>query len=630
MGNHFTNYLKYIEQQSPGITPSIRNTIDELIPANIKTFSFRDHITGLLLGNVQSGKTSQIFGIISAAADEGFPFFIFLTTDNVYLYEQTFKRALSSLETFKICGEDDDLSFLVSKMRKKPMLILLKKNTRVLQRWKNNLASSKLCEGHPLFIIDDEGDAASLNTKVNKQEQSTINKHLDEMKSLANSSIYLQVTATPQSLFLQSIQSNWKPSFVCYFKPGKSYLGGDFFYCDPPSKCIKVTQENELDDLRDRDKPITDGLRLSLQAFLIAGAHSILSEKTTVCNFLVHPSVRILDHESVATKLGEYLNDMLIAISEDESGLILKDSWDDLKSTKTDLLPFEDIHIFIKQYLNEEKIQLSVMNSTGNLPQEYLHGMNIIVGGNSLGRGVTFPFLQTVYYCRTAKSPQADTFWQHCRMFGYDRDPDLMRIFLPPSLLKLFIELNNSNRALLAQVSKGNPDDIILLYDPKIKPTRPNVIDKNILNVIAGGVNFFPSFPKRKHEKQIDNMLENYSSEGIHEITLNGLIDLLEHFESEHKNDWSSAVYINAIKALKSNHSENKAYLIVRRDRNIRKGTGTLLSPDDRKLGDSVKKYPVLTLYRVTGDIEKGWDGKPLWIPNIKLPEGKSFWKVDS
>ncbi len=69
--------------------------------------------------------------------------------------------------------------------------------------------------------------------------------------------------------------------------------------------------------------------------------------------------------------------------------------------------------------------------------------------------------------------------------------------------------------------------------------------------------------------------------------------------------------------------------MIVRRNRNISKGTGTLLSPDDRALGDSIKKLPVLILYRVEGEKDKGWDGMPLWIPNIKLPEGKNFFKID-
>lgn len=43
-----------------------------------------------------------------------------------------------------------------------------------------------------------------------------------------------------------------------------------------------------------------------------------------------------------------------------------------------------------------------------------------------------------------------------------------------------------------------------------------------------------------------------------------------------------------------------------------------MLSPNDRKVGNMYTDVAVLTLYKVTG--RKGWDGKKMWIPNIKLP----------
>jgi hypothetical protein len=195
--------------------------------------------------------------------------------------------------------------------------------------------------------------------------------------------------------------------------------------------------------------------------------------------------------------------------------------------------------------------------------------------------------------------------------------------------LKLFVELNSGNRALIGQITSTRAEDISLLYPPGIKPTRSNVVDSKIMDVIVGGVNYFPNFPKRKHVKQVDDMLVQYSGQDMYETTLNGVITLLENFESEFKSDWSNTAFINCIKALKASHAENKATLIVRRERSISKGTGTLLSPVDRSLGDTVKDRPILTLYRINGEQEKGWDGYPLWIPNIKLPEGKNFYKVD-
>ena len=48
-----------------------------------------------------------------------------------------------------------------------PTIIVLKKNVRILKLWANILGSTGFMKGNPLFIIDDEADAASLNTMVN-------------------------------------------------------------------------------------------------------------------------------------------------------------------------------------------------------------------------------------------------------------------------------------------------------------------------------------------------------------------------------------------------------------------------------------------------------------------------------
>ena len=67
--------------------------------------------------------------------------------------------------------------------------------------------------------------------------------------------------------------------------------------------------------------------------------------------------------------------------------------------------------------------------------------------------------------------------------------------------------------------------------------------------------------------------------------------------------------------------------LIVRRNRDIAKGTGTMLSPNDRALGDTYKDTVVLTMYKVTGN--KGWEGQQIWMPNIKLPGDVTYYSGD-
>ena len=89
--NHKESYLsELINRNKQSLATAVQKTIDDIVPQYISNFSFREHVVSLLMGNVQSGKTSHMFGLIAAAADEGFNIFVLLTTDNTLLQEQTF------------------------------------------------------------------------------------------------------------------------------------------------------------------------------------------------------------------------------------------------------------------------------------------------------------------------------------------------------------------------------------------------------------------------------------------------------------------------------------------------------------------------------------------------------------
>lgn len=504
-------YKARVDQRTPGISSSITKTVSSFKRDYLDEFTFQEHCTALLLGEVQSGKTAQVFGIISAMADKGFKLFILLTTDSVGLQRQTYRRALADLEQdFNICDETDEDRFIQGKLQR-PILLVLKKNSRILAAWKDNIAFSGYCAFNPLVIIDDEADAASLNTKVNLEQKSPINTHLESIRNLANSSVFLQVTATPQAVLLQSKESGWKPGYVLHFPPGRGYLGGRFFYSEPPSFAVRKTAETELDDLLDESK-LTKGLEKAIMSFLITGAHLLSTESETVCNFLIHPSARIEVHGRIRAIVGMYIDDLSQNLQRKTWLNSFYDVWCDLQNSKPDLLPYS----VIVDWLMHRSINVHVINSQTEIP-DYSRGLNIIIGGNSLGRGVTFPVLQTVYYCRSSKSPQADTFWQHSRMFGYDREPGLMRLFLPASLLDLFTELSSANQMLIEQIKDSSTKNIGLLYPTNIKPTRRNVLADEVLQIIIGGTNYFPRNPEESNLNAIDALVVNYP-DGEHEI----------------------------------------------------------------------------------------------------------------
>jgi len=155
-------------------------------------------------------------------------------------------------------------------------------------------------------------------------------------------------------------------------------------------------------------------------------------------------------------------------------------------------------------------------------------------------------------------------------------------------------------------------------YPEGLRPTRKSVLDDKVVKTFTGGVNYFPFCPENKDIGMLDNILKRFG-EDIYSVNLRLFEEILENIISE-SDDWDPGDFKGVTQAIRNENPSAQGKLIVRRNRNIGKGTGTLLSPNDRILGDSIIDEVVLTMYKITGDKDKGWDGRQIWIPNIKLP----------
>lgn len=612
---YLESYLQTItDRGNPQLAASISKTVNDVAPAYLEKFSFCDHEVGLLFGNVQSGKTGQMFGIISAASDLGFPVFIILTTDNIVLQQQTIDRVRRDLNGYCVCDEYDSEIFAENSLMK-PTIIVLKKNVRTLKQWSNILASTGFMKGNPLFIIDDEADAASLNTLVNSNKKSSINRYLDEIKTRAASSIYLQVTGTPQAILLQTMASGWHPYFTYYFRPGSGYLGGDFFFPkNGVPQCIAFTDTIH--------KPLLS----VITHHLVASGQILISNKGKVCNCLIHPSVRQKVHIQFQNDVKNTLKYCKDNIDDPSFILELKKVFNSSNPQKFAHSTFDEVYVKIRELLMSDQIDVYLMNgSSAVTSDQYETGSNILIGGNTLGRGVTFPGLQTIYYTRTAKKPQADTMWQHSRMFGYDRDEGLMKVFIDETLYKLFSDINATNNSIISQVDLGLKN-IKIYYPEGIKATRGNVLDNKKVGVISGGTNYYPFSPENDSIEDLDQLLAPFDeTEAYNQVSLRLMIQILDHIISEQ--DFRVGSFVSIINSILAEQPVAQGILIVRRNRNVAKGTGALLSSNDWELGASIQDKIVLTVYKMTG--EKGWVGRRLWIPNIKLPSNIVYYDVN-
>lgn len=609
---HLNTYLQKITRRgNVKLAESIASTAEEVGNKHIRNFSFTSHEIGLLFGNVQSGKTGQMFGIICKAADLGFPVFVLLTTDNVVLQQQTLDRVKADLDGFCICGENDGGLFQQNSLIE-PTIIVLKKNYRILKLWAGILNSTGFMKGNPLFIIDDEADAASLNTLINRNRQSSINKYLDSIKNEASSSIYLQVTGTPQAILLQTMVSGWHPMFTYYFRPGAAYLGGDFFFPrNGKPDCVTY-----LEDIKNTSQAVI------LHHLCASG--QILSAGGTVCNCLVHPSVRQNVHDRFAGEMTEAL-----AWCRDNMAGEFKDRLEEVYNTitpaKTAKQDFDSVYRTASDLVASNKVKILVMNGKTDISSdEYDSGSNIVIGGNTLGRGVTFPGLQTIYYTRTSKKPQADTMWQHSRMFGYDRDPGMMRVFIDEPLYKLFADINATNNSIIAQIEAG-AEKIKIYYPEGLNPTRKNVLDNKKVFTLSGGTNYYPFYPDNDSIEALDDLLRPFDdAEPSYQVNLRLMKEVFKHISS--REDFRVDSVVSILDTILAEKPAAQGVLIVRRNRDVAQGTGALLSPNDWNLGASFPSRVVLTMYKVTG--RKGWGGRQLWVPNIKLPDNIIYYDV--
>jgi hypothetical protein len=625
VSKHLENFLELRSRDAAASIPSIKSLAKTFVedPKYLRGHNFNEPYTSILVGQVQSGKTGHYLGIAAAVADaeSRYPIFVLLTQSLIALQQQTFVEAKKLLTTFDVFDEGDEMSFRHSLNYEKPKMVVLKKTMAPLRKWAQIL-TPHLLTGRPLFIIDDEADATGLNSLVNVQDQSKINELIERMV-VGNNSFFLQVTATPHAIFLQNQNSIFRPKSHLYFPPGPDYLGGKFFYpadgdlAGQAPYTFKPTDDAELASMQDPAiLGLPTGLENAILTFILTAAYRIGVERDSRCNFLLHPSARTIDHNLIRDKVKRFVLDTLNSLHSAKLSSKFTACYQDLKSNKPQLPLLSDLLIEAER----TAFNVVTMNSTpGNLSRGLpVSGANILIGGNVLGRGIVVPGLQTVYYCRSAQRLTLDTYWQHSRAFGYDRDAALIRLFMPPRLYSNFVQMSDSIMQLFDSLEQSHSDEILVVTPRGIQPTRTAVVDGLTSDCIVGGANHFPIIPIQTNTRALDVLLSDYDENEDHYIIpAQFAAEVLKATSEDELGGIGRSVFEEAIKNI---NLDGKVILAVRRNREISADTGTLLSPDDRRLSSRFNKDAVLILYRLTGHVAKGWEGHPFWIPNVKLP----------
>ena len=143
--------------------------------------------------------------------------------------------------------------------------------------------------------------------------------------------------------------------------------------------------------------------------------------------------------------------------------------------------------------------------------------------------------------------------------------------------------------------------------------------------MLSGGTNYYPFNPDNDSIDALDSLLAPFDDkEPSYQINLRLMKEIFSHIISD--DDFAIDSFVSILDTILAEKPSAQGVLIVRRGRDVAKGTGALLSPNDWSLGASFTDTVVLTMYKMTG--RKGWNGKELWVPNIKLPNDIVYYDV--
>ena len=223
--NRYKKYLEEIKHWNPRVTATLDKVSDEIVdllgdPESSEPFQRR----GLVLGDVQSGKTANYTAISNKAADTGYRIIIVLAGMMENLRQQTQSRldaefsgrkseyyldpkaeqeiknlpvgvgrygVQKRIAAFTSVSKDFDINVLQSndlnlQSVSDPVVLVVKKNKRILNNLIKWLSKSRDdTTGKimlPMLLIDDEADNASVNTRSEDDSPAAINACIRKLR----------------------------------------------------------------------------------------------------------------------------------------------------------------------------------------------------------------------------------------------------------------------------------------------------------------------------------------------------------------------------------------------------------------------------------------------------------------
>ena len=436
---------------------------------------------GLVVGYVQSGKTTNFTSVIAKAADVGYKFVIVLSGIHNGLRRQTQERLNEQLRDLvptawlTLTDEDNDFrphstpsTALLHNQDSKVALCVVKKNATVLTKldaWLEDAARQRVLDDVPVLVIDDEADQATVAT-------GSINPLIRRILGKLPRCTYIGYTATPFAnvLIAPGKDDLYPDDFIVNLPKPDGYFGSERIFGRDAVEgeeadgadldgydMVRFIDDSELPSLRpagrsaaaDFQPEITESLLAATHWFWLATAARRVRGDEGHSTMLVHTSMKIDVHEAFKEPLVDLRDDVLRGLHDGDARLLaeLEKAWvTETSKVSASSFPglrevsFAEVLERLPDVVASTKVVLDNCRSDDRLEYGGPPQVAIAVGGNTLSRGLTLEGLVVSFFVRAAQA--YDTLLQMARWFGFRPGyEDLPRIWMTQQLEQWFRHL---------------------------------------------------------------------------------------------------------------------------------------------------------------------------------------------
>ncbi|WP_263350512.1 Z1 domain-containing protein [Acidicapsa acidisoli] len=455
-------------------TACIEETVEEA-SANLETAKERSLV---IYGDPQSGKTEMMICLTGRLLDSGHRTIIHLMNDSVDLLNQNLRR-------FKEAGlaPAAKSSFELAASAKVPlsqeMVVLCKKNATDLGKLIESL------EGRDsVVVIDDEADYATPNSKVNKNKKTKINALVEQV--IGANGFYIGVTATPARLDLNNTLRNETEKWV-RFRAHPAYTGPDVFFS------VSSPVDYRLRHVSNQSSQSEAFSALIRFAITVGYLNSHVNGAEEYYTLLMHTSGNKSDHAIDRSTVQGFFDILMDDENSEFNSLV-----EQIRTTAPTLYPRANVRTIIEYVIeNASRASIVVLNSErdrkllGDRASEPTVPFTVIIGGNIVSRGVTFPNLLSMFFTRNVRGKlQQDTYIQRARMFGArGRYLEHFELTIPAQLYqdwhRCFVYHRLSLETILAKL--GSP---VWIGDSRISQVSNASIDRATVSTSSGEMGF--------------------------------------------------------------------------------------------------------------------------------------------